>query len=266
MAYEDQLRQQPVVGADSGVTRSGVFTFYSGHTREHEVRPIMLLQINPVLIFTHDSFSLNIKLIIQIHRTLNMKRLDSLLRISILALALSTVAEVSVGADQSSLPNLSKIGGDFTLHSQDGDVSLSAFRGKVVLLYFGYINCPDACPTTLSDWSKAFKHLTDEEQSNVRGIIISVDPERDSLKELKTYAQYFHKNILAATGSMDELKEVTKKYGAKIYIQPHAPGANYSVEHSYNIFLIDTRGKTREVLPFSTSVTEFSETLKRYLP
>lgn len=107
---------------------------------------------------------------------------------------------------------LKNMGGDFTLHSSKGDISLSDYRKKVVLLYFGFINCPDACPVTLSNWTKAFNKLDEKDQNRVQGIMISVDPERDTVKKLEFYTEFFHKNIIGITGNIEELKKVSKLY------------------------------------------------------
>ena len=81
-------------------------------------------------------------------------------------------------------------GGDFTLQSADGPVSLKDFRGKVVLVYFGYTYCPDICPTSLAATAEGLKQLTPEELARVAMIFVSVDPKRDTPARLKEYVNF----------------------------------------------------------------------------
>src|SRR5574343_1567339 len=93
------------------------------------------------------------------------------------------------------------VGGDFTLQSADGPVSLHDFRGKLVLLYFGYTFCPDICPTSLTATAAGLQQLTPEEARRVAMLFVSVDPKRDTPAHLKEYAAFFHPNITGATGT-----------------------------------------------------------------
>lgn len=160
---------------------------------------------------------------------------------------------------------LESLGGDFVLHSARGDVALKDYRGKVVLLYFGYINCPDACPTTLSQWTKAFKKLTPTELEKVQGIMVSVDPERDTLAELDAFTDFFHDNIVGVSGSLEELTQVTALYGAEFKIQPHQPGKNYGVDHSFHVFVINPAGKLVERIDFTLPIDELVKLIRSIL-
>lgn len=168
-------------------------------------------------------------------------------------------------AESKNLPNLDKFGGDFTLHSVKGDVTLSDFRDKVVLLYFGYINCPDACPTTLSHWAKAFRKLTPDERSKVQGIMVSIDPERDTLAELDAFTDFFHENIIGISGSHKQLKQVAAQFDASYTIPDHLPGKNYGVDHSFYEYLIDPMGKMKERFDFTLPVDELVTLLRKYI-
>lgn len=143
-------------------------------------------------------------------------------------------------------------GGDFALLGPEGPVALENYRGKVVLLYFGYTFCPDVCPTALSLLAQALSGLTPDELERTQGIFVSVDPERDTLEVLKAYPPFFHPKIVGATGTADQVAEVAKKYGAS-YMKQEAEGdAPYSVDHSSFTYLIDTAGKLAAVLPHGT--------------
>lgn len=160
---------------------------------------------------------------------------------------------------------LKGIGGDFTLHSSKGDIALSDFRKKVVLLYFGFINCPDACPVTLSNWTKAFKKLDEVELNFVRGLMVSVDPERDTVKELEYFTDFFHENIIGVTGSIEELKAVTKLYKTDFEAAPHEQGKNYGVQHSIYVYIIDPYGKVRGLLDFNASPDKLVKNIRKAL-
>lgn len=160
---------------------------------------------------------------------------------------------------------LKGFGGDFTLHSSKGDVSLSDYRKKAVLLYFGFINCPDACPVTLSNWTKAFNKLNITEQNQVQGIMVSIDPERDTVKELELFTEFFHKNIIGITGTIEELKRITKLYNTNFEAAPHEPGENYGVEHSVQVYIIDPFGILRGVLNFNASPEKLLKNIRKTL-
>jgi len=182
---------------------------------------------------------------------------------ALLLLPLPAIAENKIAPP---VPEALKgIGGDFTLHSSNGDVSLKDYREKVLLLYFGFINCPDACPVTLSNWAKAFKKLDEVEQHFVQGMMISVDPERDTVKELEYFTDFFHKNIIGVTGSIDELKKVTTLYKTDFEAMPHEAGKNYGVNHSTYVYIIDPFGKVRDLLDFNASPNKIIETIKKAL-
>jgi protein SCO1 len=156
-------------------------------------------------------------------------------------------------------------GGDFTLQGPDGPVSLKDFRGKVVLLYFGYTFCPDVCPTSLSLMARALSALTPAEQERVQGIFVSVDPERDTLKILKEYAPFFHPRIVGITGTPEQVASVARLYGASYAKQaPNAEGL-YTVDHSSVTYVVDREGKLASSLPHAASVPQIVEAVRPLL-
>ena len=145
-------------------------------------------------------------------------------------------------------------GGNFTLQSNDGPVSLNDFKGKVVLLYFGYTFCPDVCPTSLSRISAAFKKLTPKELEQVQGILVSVDPERDTPEKLAEYTRFFHPNIIGVTGTKAQIDDITKRYGVVYRKAEGSTAAGYLVDHTSFIFVLDKKGKISEFLPHAVPV------------
>ena len=135
------------------------------------------------------------------------------------------------------------IGAPFTLTDPHGKrVSLADFRGKVVLLYFGYTYCPDVCPTDLLVIAQSLKSLgKDVEQ--VQPIFITLDPARDTRELLRGYAVAFHPRIIALTGSDVEIRRVATAY--KVFFEKVTPpeSGTYFIDHSAFTFLLDRSGK-----------------------
>lgn len=161
-------------------------------------------------------------------------------------------AEISpVGGDAAALVE-APLGGDFTLNSYRGAVSLADFRGRVVLLYFGYTWCPDICPTNLALFSRVLNELTPAELEQVQALFVSVDPRRDSPERLREYSTYFHERLIGITGSEQEVARVAALYGVAYRAVNPDTDANYAVDHSANSYLIDRQGRLIESLPHGT--------------
>jgi len=156
-------------------------------------------------------------------------------------------------------------GGDFTLTSYLGPVSLKQLRGKVVALYFGYTQCPDICPTSLGYLNLALGQLSPEELAGFQGLFISVDPGRDSLERLKDYGEYFNAAILGITGTVEQIDEAVRKYGAAYRITDTGSQMGYIVDHSADTYLIDRKGKLRAVLPHGTAPANVLAELRKLL-
>jgi protein SCO1/2 len=146
-----------------------------------------------------------------------------------------------------------KFGGDFTLYQQDKPVSLSDFRGKLVVMYFGFASCPDVCPTTLSIIAAALKQLTPDEMESVQPIFISIDPERDRGERLTAYAEYFHPSFIGITGTPEEVQKVANQYGG-FFVKVESDSAlDYMVEHTSKTYVISKDGKYVSILPHDMS-------------
>ncbi|KAB2321248.1 SCO family protein [Betaproteobacteria bacterium SCN1] len=146
-------------------------------------------------------------------------------------------------------------GGDFTLHSIKGEpVSLSSMQGKVVLLYFGFTFCPEMCPTELLQFKQVLDALPADKRQRVQPIFISVDPRRDTPDVLGPYISNFSEQILALTGSENELRTVADQYGVQFRYVPN--GSTYTVDHTASVYVIDSHGKLVRILPYGTPVSE----------
>jgi len=134
-------------------------------------------------------------------------------------------------------PPPSSIGAPFRLMGSDGkSVSDADLRGDVVVMFFGYTHCPDVCPTTLFEVSELFRKLG--EGAKVRGVFVSVDPERDTPEILKDYLGSFDKRIIGLSGDRAALEPMLKAY--RVYARKN-PAANgeYSMDHSAIVYLMD---------------------------
>ena len=158
------------------------------------------------------------------------------------------------------------LGGDFTLESPEGPVSLSDFEGGPVLIYFGFTSCPDICPTSLAVMRHSFTLLSDEELSKVNALFITVDPERDTLEHLKTYTHFFSPKITGVTGSREEIDLVVAQYGAYYrFVELENSAMDYTVDHSSRIYLVDSQGKLVTTVPHDSSPAVLAEKIKALL-
>jgi protein SCO1/2 len=143
---------------------------------------------------------------------------------------------------------------NFTLKDQNGQTfQLGDQRGKIVLMFFGYTNCPDVCPTTLLQFKQARAQLGPSGQANrVRFVFITVDPERDTAEKMKTYLGAIDPAIIGLGGSQAELESVWKAYGVYRQKQPGQSPDEYAdlIEHSGRVYLIDAQGNLRLTYPF----------------
>jgi len=156
-------------------------------------------------------------------------------------------------------------GGDFRLQSWRGPVGLEDFRGKVVLIYFGYTWCPDICPTNLAIIGLALKQLTPSEREGVQVLFVSVDPERDDVERLKRFAEYFDPNILGVTGSEQEIAAAARRYGAAYQRSEQSDSAmGYMVDHSSYTYLVDRHGRLVEVLEHATPAERIVGLIRRF--
>ena len=156
--------------------------------------------------------------------------------------------------------------GNFTLDGPSGPVSLKDYRGKLVMLYFGYTFCPDVCPTSLMLWSAALGGLTPQELGRVQPLFVSVDPERDTLPRLAEYAAFFHPKIQPATGAPDLLRRVAGSYGAVFSRQENASAGGYVVDHTSVTYLIDKAGRLVASVPHGAPTDQLLAAIRQHLP
>jgi cytochrome oxidase Cu insertion factor (SCO1/SenC/PrrC family) len=157
------------------------------------------------------------------------------------------------------------IGGPFTLTDQNGVVRRDTdFRGKLMLVYFGYTYCPDACPAALTTISAAMEKLG-AAGAAVQPIFITVDPARDTVAQMKLYAENFTPRLLALTGTPAEIAAAAKAY--RVYFQAVKDGNkdDYSVDHSDFVYLMGRDGKYLAHFGPDVSADAMAAAIKKYL-
>jgi cytochrome oxidase Cu insertion factor (SCO1/SenC/PrrC family) len=157
------------------------------------------------------------------------------------------------------------IGGPFALTDQNGVVRHDTdFRGQLMLIYFGYTYCPDACPAELTVMTSALDELGDAAK-DVQPIFITVDPERDTVVQMKSYASNFHPRLLALTGSAEQTTAAARAY--RIYFEKVKPegSSDYLVDHSSLTFLMGRDGKFLTYFGPEVTADQMAAAIKKYL-
>ncbi|MBG9389534.1 SCO family protein [Caenimonas aquaedulcis] len=154
---------------------------------------------------------------------------------------------------------------DFQLPDQAGVVrSLKDFRGKIVVLFFGYTQCPDVCPTTMAEIAQA-KKLLGPDGDKVQGVFVTVDPERDTPEVLKNYMANFDPSFIALRGTPDQLAAMAKDF--KVYYKKvdGKTAASYTMDHSAASYVYDTKGQLRLYTRYGSGAQSLASDLKLLL-
>ncbi|MBD1556471.1 SCO family protein [Vibrio sp. S9_S30] len=191
----------------------------------------------------------------------------------VLALGVLALAGIlALYVDNTTLPigekprQFKDLGGKFDLDSINGSVELDAYKDNVVVLYFGYLNCAEVCPSSMGVMSASFKYLPENVYDKTQGFFVSVDPERDDLTSLNDFAQYFDKRILGLTGSKEEIQTITDQYGVYIdLVDMSSSELAYTVDHASRFYIIDPDGQLVDSLSHSTTPIELAARIERAL-
>jgi protein SCO1/2 len=182
--------------------------------------------------------------------------------------------EMSTGSGEAA------VGGDFTLIDQNGHtVQDTDFRGRLMLVFFGFTHCPDICPVSVATLSQAMGKLG-EKADQVAPIFITVDPERDTPQVMKEYLANFDKHMIGLTGSAAQIQQAAaayKAYAAKHEMEEsphdedhhhdgdHESQGDYTVDHSGFIYLMGKDGKFIRLFPYNASVDEITHAVHHAL-
>ncbi|WP_028220003.1 SCO family protein [Paraburkholderia oxyphila] len=195
-------------------------------------------------------------------------------RVSLIALAAAgalggTLMLAGCGPQPPSFSNLditgnTQFGKDFSLPDTSGKMrSLADFKGKVVVLFFGYTHCPDVCPTTMAELSQALQQLGPDAAKRVQVLFVSVDPERDSAQILSQYVSAFNPTFIALRPADEaQLKQVTKDFRVYYAKVPGNTPGSYTMDHTAASYVFDTTGKLRLFARDGQGVTPWLHDLK----
>lgn len=154
---------------------------------------------------------------------------------------------------------------EFQLTDQNGQpVTAAAYRHDLVLLYFGYTQCPDECPTTLTTLANALRSLGPQ-ASQIRVLFVTVDPHRDTTAVLKQYVGHFGPQFVGLRGDDGELTDLSKRYRIAYHYEKADPYGNYEVDHSSAVFIFDRDGRARLLALSDNTAQQVASDLQRLL-
>lgn len=160
------------------------------------------------------------------------------------------------------------VGGPFQLVNQDGQpVTDQDFRGRLMLVFFGFTHCPDICPTELQTMAVALNQLG-QDADKVAPLFITLDPERDTPEKIKTYVQSFDNRLIGLTGSREDIDKAAKAY--RVYHRKAKPSADatasdYTIDHSAFVYLMDGKGEYITHFSFGVPPEKMVDAIRRSL-
>ena len=154
-------------------------------------------------------------------------------------------------------------GRSFSLTDQAGRVrTLADFRGQVVMLYFGFVQCPDVCPTALTR-AAAVKQLLGDQGKRLQVLFVTVDPERDTPDMLREYMAAFDPGFLALTGSVADIRAVADEF--KVFYKKVPTGSSYTMDHTALSYLFDPQGRLRVALRHEQTAEDYAADVRALL-
>lgn len=192
----------------------------------------------------------------------------TLLGIGSLLLGSEVIRQALFGQPQQIVRTSGKalIGGPFSLIDHTGKrVSDKDFRGKYLLIYFGYTFCPDVCPAELQIMSAALDKLG-KKAEKIQPLFITIDPERDDVKQMSQYVGHFHKTFVGLTGNVQETTKAAKTY--RVYfakVKDKSSSADYIMDHSSLIYLMDGEGNYVAHFTYGTSPDKIAKRIAEAL-
>ena len=198
-----------------------------------------------------------------------MSRLRALLALSLAAAAMLAAAAdptpIGLKAGVFDPPQAAAEFPDGLRASDGGELKLAHYRGKVVLLVFGFTHCPAVCPVTLATLAEARRTLGADAKA-LQVVYMTVDPERDDVASIRKYLAGFDASFVGGTGQPQVLETVRQRYGVTARkIPPAGGGADYGVSHSTSIYVIDRDGRLRALMPFGHSAADFAHDVRQLL-
>ena len=202
--------------------------------------------------------------------TISRKLYVFLMQLLVLTFALigSGLSDARASEDTSAPAFASLFGGPFDLIDQDGQPkSDKDFRGKYMLIYFGYVNCPTLCPVNLPQMARALEELG-AEGKKIQPIFISIDPARDTPAKVKKFIAQFGSEFIGLTGTEDKIRAAAKAFKVmrrKVIVPDQATKDDYLVHHATLTYFMDSGGKLLTFFPNNTDGREMAKRMRKYL-
>ena len=157
-----------------------------------------------------------------------------------------------------------KYGLDFHLQDTEGrERSLADFRGKVVLLFFGFVQCADVCPAALLRGAEVLRLLGDD-GSRIQGLFVTLDPDRDTPETLKAYTEAFHTSFVGLRADPQRTKETAEHF--KVFFRKVPSGGSYTLEHTAITYVYDATGKLRLAMRSEVTARDVADDVAALLP
>jgi len=195
--------------------------------------------------------------------------IPALSRRSVLLLSASALALSACSKDATKFTGIDITGADyatgFALTDHNGQPrTLADFKGKVVMIFFGFTQCPDVCPTSMAEMAQV-KQMLGADGDRLQGLFVSIDPERDTPEIMKEYMAAFDPSFLALYSKPDELPALAKSF--KIYYKkvPGSTPESYTMDHSAGSYIYDPQGRVRLYNRYGTGVQALADDVKKLL-
>lgn len=160
----------------------------------------------------------------------------------------------------------SGLGQNLSMQDSNGKLrTLHDFKGQALAIFFGYTQCPDVCPTALSQLAQAM-HLLGDRAADVQVIMITVDPERDTPAILTEYVTLFHPDFIGLSGTAEQLHKTAQSFKAFYVKTPSLQANQYGIDHSSAFYLFDSTGSIRSLLNSDASPEDLAHDLRLLLP
>lgn len=135
------------------------------------------------------------------------------------------------------------------------------FRGKILIVFFGYTSCPDICPSTMRKYASVLRNMRTADAEQVQVAFISVDPARDTAEKADTYVKWFNPGFIGLTGNDQQVADAASQFKAFYSKQPVAGGMGYVMDHSASAYVLDKKGQLRLSIPEATGIEPIKDDL-----